>query len=198
LPPAAGFNVCAAADKRYSLGGKTMVNRRPVQEQHERAVVRDFLVWLNARRGTYFKVIAEPTPPEAIIRSVRVTSWVEVTDAFWTDGYAKDLYSYATPSEEHKPVGPGPFVGMDESLARRFAQALANKLKKRSYLPFLEKYGQGYLLVPLHHPCFNGGTVQEMKNLWRARQPVENLGCFKEVYIAFSSLNRRTFRRWHV
>ena len=175
-----------------------MANRRPVQEQHERAVVRDFVAWLNARRGTKFKVIAEPNPPEAIIQSVRATGWVEVTDAFWTGGYAQDLYSYATPGEEHKPVGPGPFAGMDGSFSRRFAQALANKLKKSSYLPFLEKYGQGYLLVPIHHPWFDGGTVQEMKDLWRTRQPVENLGCFKEVYITFSSLNCRAFRRWHV
>ncbi len=175
-----------------------MANRRPVQEQHERAVVRDFLAWLNARRGTHFKVIAEPNPPEAIIQSVRATRWVEVTDAFWTDGYAQDIYSYATASEEHKPYGPGFFAGMDALFARRFAQALANKLKKRSYLPSLKKYGQGYLLVPIQHPFFNGNTVEEMKEFWRARQPVENLRCFKEVYIAFSSLNRRTFRKWHV
>jgi len=36
---------------------------------------------------------------------------------------------------------------MDESFSSQFVQAIANKLKKRSYLPFLEKYAKGYLLV---------------------------------------------------
>ena len=147
-----------------------MGDRRSIQQQHERAVVRDFLAWFNARRGTQFKVIAEPNPPEAIIKSVRATRWVEVTDAFWTASYAQDLYSYATPGEEHKPVGPGPFASMDASFASRFVQAVANKLKKRSYLPFLEKYGKGYLLVPINYPWFDGATIQEMKDLWRAKR----------------------------
>ena len=63
--------------------------RRSVKQQHERAVVQDFLAWWNARRGTQFKVIAEPNPPEAIIRSARATRWVEVTDAFWTEAGRK-------------------------------------------------------------------------------------------------------------
>lgn len=176
----------------------TMADRRPVQKQHERAVLRDFLAWLNVRRGTQFEVIAEPDPPEAIIKSVRAIRWLEVTDAFWTKDYAQDIYSYATPGEEHKQVGAGPFARMDELFGRRFVQAVANKLNKPNYLPFLERYGKGYLLVPIHHPWFDGSTIQEMKCLWRSKQPVEDLGCFKELYIAFSSLNRRTFRRWYI
>lgn len=175
-----------------------MVKRRSVQQQHEYAVVQDFLAWTNARRGTQFKVIAEPNPPEAIIRSVRVTRWVEVTDAFWTDAYAQDLYSHATPGEEHKPLKGGPFCGMDETFAHRFVQAVANKLKKPSYLPFLEKHGKGFLLVQINHPWFNGRTVCEMKDHWLAKQPVQNLGCFKDVYIAFHSANGRAFRKWRV
>jgi hypothetical protein len=175
-----------------------MADRRSVQQQHERAVVQDFLAWINPRHGAQFKVIAEPNPPDAIIQSVRAMRWVEVTDAFWTDAYAQDLYSYATPGEEHKAAGPGPFAGMDESFSSQFVQAMANKLKKRSYLPFLEKYGEGYLLVPINHPWFDRGTIHQMKDLWRAKQPVQNLGCFKDVYIVFTSLNRRVFRRWHV
>jgi hypothetical protein len=175
-----------------------MADRRPVKKQHERAVVRQFLAWLNMRRGTRFEVIGEPDPPEAIIRSVRVTRWVEVTDAFRSDRYAEDLYSYATPGEEHQPVGPGPFNQMDGAFAQRFVNVLSAKLKKRSYLPFLERYGAGYLIVPVQHPWFHGQTVREMKDLWRAKQPITNLGCFKEVYIAFPSMNRLAFRKWRV
>jgi hypothetical protein len=175
-----------------------MVDRRPVQQEHERAVVENFLSWLNTRSGTQFKVIEEPNPPDAIIQSVRITRWVEVTDAFWSDAYAKDLYSFVTAGEEHKPIGPGPSRRMDEKFAHRFVDALAKKLKKRSYLPFLKRYGKGYLIIPMHYPWFDASTVRGMKDLWRQKQPIEDLGCFKEVYITFSSLNRPAYQRWRV
>lgn len=114
------------------LGGKAMAYRRPVKKQHERAVVRQFLAWLNMRRGTRFDVIGEPDPPEAIIRSVRVTRWVEVTDAFWTDRYAEDLYSYATPGEEHQPVRLGPFNHMDKTQLPSVSREVRRRLSDRT------------------------------------------------------------------
>lgn len=174
-----------------------MVDRRPVQQEHERAVVENFLAWLNTR-GTRFRVIAEPNPPDAIIQSTGITRWVEVTDAFWIDAHAEDLYSSVTPGEKHKPLGLGPFAGMDDRFAQRFVQVLAKKLKKRTYLPFLEQYWKGYLIIPVHHLWFDASTVREMKDLWSQMQPIKDLGCFKEVYITFPSLNRPAYRRWHV
>jgi len=173
-----------------------MANRRPIQIRHERAVIQNFLTWINSRRGTRFKIIEEPNPPDAIIKSVHSTRWVEVTDAFFSNSYARDLYSYATPGEEHKPIEPGPYYYPDASFVFRFVDVLSSKLKKQSYLPYLEKYGAGFLIVPIQYPLFDGQTINIMKKRWLSMQPVENLGCFKEVYITFSSLNRPTFLRW--
>lgn len=114
-----------------------MGNRLPVKQQHERSVVADFISWLNARRGTRYTVIAEPDPPEAIIQSTRVTTWVEVVDAFWTGNYAQDVNSFATPGETHKPVSLGPHIDMDKCFAKSFVKALSNKFQKTSYLPSL-------------------------------------------------------------
>lgn len=175
-----------------------MTNRRVIQQEHERAVVRDFLAWLNPRRGTQFKVVEEPIAPEAIIRSVRVTCWVEVTDAFWTDAYARDIFSHATPGEKHSSVEPGPYGEMDRVFAGRFITAVCKKLAKRSYMRFLRQYGPGYLLVSIQHPWFDSHTTCLMKALWKSRAARTDLGCFKEVYVAFWSRNRRAFQRWHV
>lgn len=83
-----------------------MPNRRPVHQAHERAQVAVFLKWFNARYRANFSVVGESDPSEAIIRSGRTIRWVEVTDAFWSDDFARDEYSYATPGEVHKPIGP--------------------------------------------------------------------------------------------
>jgi hypothetical protein len=167
-----------------------------VQEQHEDAVISDFVEWLNARRKTNFRVVAKPNPPEALIKSGRTTRWIEATDAFWSDEYAQDLYSYATPSETHKQVRPGRYMGMDALFASQFSRVLIAKLKKRSYLPFLKTYGPGFLIIQLNHPWLNRVTLREMKEQWRSKQPVEDLGCFKYAYITFFSPAGRVFQSW--
>lgn len=174
-----------------------MTNRRPIQQAHERALVRDFLNWLNSRRSTQYVVISEPNPPEAIIRSVRVTRWVEVTDVFWTDDYARDLYSYATLGETYKPVGRGPYQDMDDQFARNFVKVLHRKLTNKSYKPFFDQYGRGYLVLCMQHIWFDGNTIQVMKEYWDKTKK-QDLGYFKEAYITFSSLNHRYFRRWQL
>ncbi len=65
-----------------------MSRRRETQQQHERAVVLDFLRWFKGRRKVAFRVIDEPIRLEAIIQSKRLTRWVEVVDAFWSREWA--------------------------------------------------------------------------------------------------------------
>ena len=177
---------------------QTIASRRPAKKQHERAVIDEFLTWLNKHRGTRFKVVAEPDPPDAIIASVRAKSWIEVADVFWTTNYARHLYSYATPGERRYPLNPGYYSQMDQAFAQCFVYVLSAKLKKRSYLPFLKRYGAGYLVIRVQHPWFDGQTIREMRDYWRAEQPVRNLGCFDAVYVKFSSMNRLAFRKWQV
>ena len=171
-------------------------DRRPIQRQHERAVVSSFVDWLNERRGTRYNVIAEPDPPEAIIRSVRVTRWIEVVDAVFSGEYARDLYSDATPGERHVPIVPGPYLEPDETFAKNFVAVVAKKLSKRSYLPFLEKYGPGYLVVSVHYPLFDDQTIRRARILWSERKRRTDLGCFRDVFYENRRSDGPPFRRW--
>jgi hypothetical protein len=128
--------------------------------------VAAFVAWLNSRYRARYEVVAEPNPPEAIIHSGRTNRWVEVTDTFWSDAFARDEYSYATPGEKHKPIGNGPFVGPDANFAARFVDVVRKKLEKKSYLPSTETYGPGYLLVPIMYPLFNSHSLRNMKEAW--------------------------------
>ena len=172
-----------------------MANRRPIQQEHERVYVGQFLAWFNSSYRSNFQVVDEPNPPEAIIRSSRTTRWVEVSTAFSSGPYAHDLYSFATPNETHKPLGSGPFMGMDESFAKQFAIVVKKKLEKTSYVPYREKYGPGYLVIPVMNQWFNEQTMNHMKEAWAACS-VNDLGCFRSVFIATSSENKVKFSRW--
>lgn len=172
-----------------------MTNRRRIQQAHERAHVDYFLNWFNHAYHSNFRVVSEPNPPEAVIRSSRTTRWLEVSTAFWNEAYAKDLYSYATPGEEHKPVGSGTFEAVDKCFAQHFVSVVKKKLEKKSYLPWLERFGPGYLIVPIKHPWFDGQTISWMRDEWK-ECTIKDIGCFRSIYITFPSLNEIRVKRW--
>ena len=172
-----------------------MSDRKPIHQAHERAQVAIFLEWLNSRYGANYSVVAEPDPPEAIIRSGRKTRWVEVTDAFWSDDFAKDEYSYATPGEVHKPIGTGPFVNPDTAFSKRFVDVVRKKLEKKSYLNSRDLYGPGYLVVPIMYPLFNSHTIRIMRHVW-SQTEIKDLGCFRSIYMNLQ-MGRGPIQRWN-
>jgi hypothetical protein len=166
-----------------------MIDRRPTQQKHERAYVSSFVNWFNRENHTDFIEDSEPNPPDAVLRSSSGrTCWVEVSSAFLNGDYAKDLYSFATPGETHKPYCNRPVQEPDNNFAGRFVCVVKNKLEKPSYIPCKKEYGHGYLIVPIMDPLFNEQTIQAMKTAWAASaSTVKDLGCFSSVYIVFGS-----------
>lgn len=175
-----------------------MNKRRQVQDKHEQFLIDTFISWWASQTGEQFTVISRPhpLPPEAIVKSARRTTWVEVTDAFYSDEWAQDLCSYATAEEVHRPMGPGPYVGMDAQYAERFASLLKKKLSKVSYAKPYQEHGPGILLVGMYSPWFDDGTCDMMRNACRKTDWSTDLGYFSRVYISFSSRNRQIFEEW--
>ena len=173
-----------------------MSARRETQQAHEKAQVALFIDWYNRRYRTSFVVIAEPNPPEAIIRHGKTVRWVEVSTAFWSDEYARDEYSYATPGERHISIDKGPFLNSDAQFSERFISVVKKKLEKSSYLPSKAKYGPGYLVVPILYPLFNDKTLALMKVLWQDCK-IQDLGCFRGVFITYRSYSGSKVSRWY-
>lgn len=175
-----------------------MNKRRPVQENHEHFLVDKFITWWASQTREQFRVISRPhpLPPEAIVKSDERTTWIEVTDAFHSDEFAQDLYSYATVGEKHKPMGPGPYVDMDAQTAARFADLLKKKLSKQSYAEPYAKYGPGILLVGMQSPWFDHHTCDLMRDECENIDWSTDRGYISCVFISFRSLNQQTFEEW--
>ncbi|MBT3191180.1 MAG: hypothetical protein HN341_01365 [Verrucomicrobia bacterium] len=173
-----------------------MNKRRPIQDKHEQFLIDEFIRWWSSRTGETFQVVSRPDPPEAIVRSDCRTTWIEVTDAFHSPEWAADLYSHAAPDEEHRPMGPGPYVGMDEQTAARFAALLKIKLSKQSYAEAHTQYGRGILLVGMQSPWFDGETCEMMRAVCNKTDWSTDQGYFSHVFISFRSLNRQEFEEW--
>lgn len=173
-----------------------MVNkRRSVQEAHERFTVRTFLDEINRRHRAQYEVIAEPNPPEAIVKTGRTTRWIEVTTAFMSTAFAKDLYSYATPGEMHQPLGDGVHVGPDALFASNFVAVIKQKLEKSSYESVRDRYGPGYLVVSIQYPLFNRYTAELMQRAW-SQTVVNDIGCFKSIYYIRRMYQGYKIERW--
>ena len=169
--------------------------RRDVQQRHERFHVQLFIDTLNKRHRSNFQVISEPNPPEAIIKSAGTTRWVEVVTAYWNHAYAQDLNSYATEGETHKSVGNGVFMNMDSEFAQNFVASVQNKLEKSSDDSTRDKYGPGYLVVPVLFPFFGRDTLRFMQQEWRNRS-LKDRGCFRSIYLTYQVWDKYVVSLW--
>jgi hypothetical protein len=159
-------------------------NRREVLKAHERFTIDLFLEWFNRQHCSQFKVVDEPDPPEAVIKSGKTTRWVEVTAAFGSDVFAQDLCSYATEGEAHKPVPDGAVsVNPTAVFVQRLVTLLAKKLSKSSYVGCRDTYGPGYLIVSIQYPFFDKDVVARLGRAWDESRIVDR-GCFRSVYFA--------------
>ena len=171
--------------------------RRATQEAHERFNVGVFIDELNRRHRSTYRVVSEPNPPEAIIQSKAKTSWVEVTAAFMNDAFAQDVWSFATPGEQHRPIRGEVIISPDAQFARNFVSVVKKKLKKKSYAPFRDKYGPGYLVVSVQYPLFGRDTMKFMRRAWEQIQ-VADLGCFRSIYLVIRMYSGYRVVLWRV
>lgn len=185
-----------------TLSGRLLPTRRkpasargPIKRQHELAHVNAFIEWHSRVFRSRFRVVECPDdPPDAIIQSGQTVRWVEIGSVFWSDDWAHHLNSYATPGETHRPIHSGLYLDMDEQFADRFVGVLQDKLTKSSYPPLVEKYGLGYLVLPLMFPFFNLDTVRLMRQKWSAMPGTDN-GYFRGVFL---SPDRGGIHRWRL
>jgi hypothetical protein len=157
-------------------------NRRATQEAHERFNIATFLDELNRRHRSSYQVIAEPNPPEAIIQTKTKTSWIEVTSAFMNRAFAEETWSYATPGETPRPMPSEVTVGPDAQFSENFVSTIKKKLEKKSYEPFRDRYGPGYLVVSIQYPLYGKWTPEFMRRAWKAAE-IADRGCFRSIYL---------------
>lgn len=161
-----------------------MSSRAKIRTKHETAVLQSALQEHNRHYGLSLKIVDRPDPPDAILSDGSITTWMELTNAFFSSEWAQDLFSY-TSNEPHKPMRPGPYINMDVQLAENFCTLLRQKSEKPSYKPFIEKYGPGILVVGLETPWLDSTTFDAIDKEWSARGKPDISRIFNHIYLKF-------------
>lgn len=171
-----------------------MNGRRPIKQKHEICVINDFILWNQKQTGELFEVISRPDPPDVVVRSNQRTTWIEVTDAFYSEEWATDKYSYATPGENHQKMAPGPYMGMDEQLKSRFLKIVKQKLSKDSYSDIYNECGPGILIIGLDSPWADKQTAEMIIDVCKSEELKEvDKGYFSQVFFFYRNFSDTVF-----
>ncbi|MFZ3119521.1 MAG: hypothetical protein WA159_14530 [Variovorax sp.] len=172
-----------------------MPNRAAIQDAHEIAVLRAALTEHNRLHGLTLELLSRPDPPDAILSDGKTTTWLELTDAFFSPEWARDLSSYAA-SEKHIPMRSGPYMDMDALLAAKVCELICRKAAKSSYKPFISKYGPGILVVGLESPWLDDETLCEITRKWAGLGNPNISGTFSQVYLGYRDREGNKVMAW--
>lgn len=159
-----------------------MKSRAAIQDAHELVVLREGLAEHNRVHGLNLTVISRPDPPDAILSDGLSTTWMELTDAFFSEGWAMHVSSYAS-IKGHKPMARGLYMGMDEQFAANFCDLITKKAAKNSYKPLIQRYGPGILVVGLESPWLEDETLDAIDEEWISRGSPDLSATFAYVYL---------------
>jgi hypothetical protein len=73
-------------------------------------------------------------------------------------------------------------IGPDAQFSANFVATVKKKLEKKSYEPFRDKYGPGYLVVSVQYPLYGRDTSRFMQKAWESTA-IANLRYFRSIYL---------------
>ena len=159
-----------------------MKSRAEIQAARELFALEKNLDAHNRLHGLSLKVISRPDPPDAVLSDGSITTWMELTDVFFSDAWARDLSSYAS-VKGHEPMASGQYLDMDKQLAENFCNQLIKKATKKSYKRLIQQYGPGILVVGLESPWLDNESIDEIEEEWRRRGSFDLSETFAHIYL---------------
>ena len=136
-----------------------MVLRKDLKDAHENSVLSTFKDYMK-EKGSILKVENRPDPPDALVEIDNNKTWIEITDAFFSDDVAKSITSYAAHDKIHQPSKSGLFIDADAITSERVESVIKKKLTKSTMIELANLLGGGILLVGLFDPFFDINVIE--------------------------------------
>ena len=171
-----------------------MVLRSKIKGVHESNVLSSFGEYLQSK-GYFLIVETQPDPPDAFVKINGKDTWIEITDAFFSQEVAISVTSYASDDVRHRPSQGGLVINPDETISTRIESVILEKLNKQTMVSIAHSNDKGILLVGFFGPFFNldaaaNNLTETLKDRLRSQF------IFESVYLYdLSNITIRTFRQ---
>jgi hypothetical protein len=169
---------------RFERNTQKNMKRNEIKDVHEGSVLESFKkqsVYLNK----IIEVISKPEPPDAIITINGNTTWIEITDAFFSRELAQSVTTHVADDKTHKPVPKEKrfCIEPDEQFSSTLESVIVKKYDKESIGKVYKQYGSGILLVGVINPFFaakNLVNIEKQRILEAVKSKEER---FNEIYL---------------
>ncbi|MFA0086638.1 hypothetical protein [Vibrio sp. 10N.261.51.F12] len=158
-----------------------MVSRRKIKEAHENSVLASFGEYLKGK-GQSLTVKTQPDPPDAFVEINGTDTWIEITDAFYSQDVAISITSYGADDVPHRPSQGGLVADPDETTTSKVVSVISEKLHKQTMTSIANSNGKGTLLVGLYGPFFD---LDEVANNFpeTLKADLANQQIFDSIYL---------------
>lgn len=158
-----------------------MTSHRDLNSTHESAVLGSYKNLLSSQ-GKVLEVIDRPDPPDAIVKIDGVDTWMEITDAHFSQETAISITSHAADDKVHIPSKGGLVVDPDSITNERVESAIKAKLQKKTMQSIAISNKPGILLVGLYGPFFDIFEVESnFSDEFKALLKAQNI--FSSIYV---------------
>jgi len=160
------------------------MKRNEIKNAHECSVLDSFKKYRESLNNI-IEIISKPEPPDAIITINKNTTWVEITDAFFSGELAKSITTYVANDKEHKSVPKEKRYCIDPigQFSSILEDVIVKKYDKGSIGKVYNQYGSGILLVGIINPF---SDTKELVNIEKQRifQAIKSKEKrFNEIYL---------------
>lgn len=158
-----------------------MVSRRNIKDVHENSVLASFGEYLKSK-GSSLNIKTQPDPPDAFVKIDGTDTWIEITNAFYSQDVAISITSYAADNAKHRPSVGGLVGDPDETTSMKVESVILEKLNKSTMASITQSNGKGILLVGLFGPFFDLDEVSNnlSNNL---KFNLKNQSIFESVFL---------------
>lgn len=164
-----------------------------IKDEHENAVIEQFVAWFNGRTGKEYRVVAKPEPPDALIEHQGEQKWLEHADIYRSPEEARDEYFSITPGEQSRLSTAQAPAAPEARTAESVYAIIQKKLAKASYSEVYDQHGSGILVLSERDPLFNESTLNEIYELLDGAEYKNDKGFFEAVYLGIRSLGKLVF-----
>lgn len=160
------------------------MKRRDIKEEHENSVLNSFIKHCK-QKNIVVKVIDKPEPPDTVVDINGKKTWIEITDAFFSNELAESITTHIADDKTHKPVPKEKrfCIEPDEQFSSILESVIVKKYDKGSIGSVYKQYGSGILLVGIINPFSDSKELinTEKQRILEAIKSKEKR--FNEIYL---------------